>query len=77
MLLTARRTWQASALTGPVTLRRDFAGFDLPSLAVGTPLGDDLVAQATGASPGGPDVDRELELAAATGLLDDWTRYAR
>lgn len=77
VLLTARRTWQAAPLTGPVTLRRDFAGFDLPSLAVGTPLGDDLVAQVTGTSPGGPDVDRELELAAATGLLDDWTRYAR
>lgn len=77
VLLTARRTWQAAPLTGPVTLRRDFAGFDLASLAVGTPLGDDLVEQVTGTRPGGPDIDRELELAAATGLLDDWTRYTR
>ncbi|WP_298460917.1 hypothetical protein [uncultured Cellulomonas sp.] len=78
VLVTVRRTWQATALAGPLTLRRDFAGFDLPSLAVGSPLGDALVLAVTGAAPRGPSgVDRELELAAATGLLDDWTRYTR
>ena len=77
VLLTARRTWQAGPLSGPVTLRRDFEGFDLASLAVQTPLGRDLVEDVTGFRPEGPVMDRELELAAATGLLDDWTRYAR
>ena len=78
VLLTLRRTWQTAALVGPVTFRRDFAGLDLPSLAVGVPLGDTLVTAATGAPPPGPaGVDRSTELAAASGLLDDWTRYAR
>jgi hypothetical protein len=78
VLLTLRRTWQVGALEGPLTLRRDFAGFDLASLAIGIPLGDRLVEDVTGSPPPGPtDVDRSLELGAATGLIDDWTRHAR
>lgn len=78
VLLTLRRTWQAGALEGPLTFRRDFPGFDLASLAIGVPLGDQLVDDVTGSPPPGPaDVDRTLELGAATGLLDEWTRHAR
>ncbi|HZI98336.1 MAG TPA: hypothetical protein VFD41_12505 [Actinomycetales bacterium] len=78
VLVTVRRTWQALPLEGPLTLRRDFAGFDLPTLAVGTPLGSTLVQNVTGSPPPGPSgVDRELELSAATGFLDDWTRFTR
>ena len=77
-LLTVRRTWQVDPVQGPLTFRRDFAGFDLPSLAVGRPLGDELVRDITGVAPPGPaGVDRSVELAAALGLLDDWTRHAR
>lgn len=78
VLMTVRRTWQSAALVGPVTLRRDFAGFDLASLAVGTPLGDTLVTTVTGGPPPGPTgVERVTELAAAVGLLEEWTRSAR
>ncbi|MFE9692371.1 hypothetical protein [Micromonospora sp. NPDC005806] len=76
VLLTVRRTWQTVDLSAPITLRRDFAGFDLASLAVGHPLGDEVLA-AIGAAPGPAGVDRELELGAAAGLLDDWTAQAR
>ncbi|MFV0524141.1 MAG: hypothetical protein ACK5RL_06555 [Acidimicrobiales bacterium] len=78
VLLTLRRTWQARPLTGPVTLRRDFAGFDLLTLATGTPMGDDLVEQVTGSPPPNlGSIDRGAELDAATGLLAEWTRYGR
>lgn len=78
VLLTLRRTWQVGALTGPVTLRRDFLGFDLASVAIGVPLGDDLVLRVTGGAKTDPaGVDRTLELGAATGLLDEWTRHVR
>lgn len=78
VLVTVRRTWQARPLEGPLTLRRDFPGFDLATLAVRTPLGATLVEAVTGSPPLGPSgVDRELELSAAVGLLDDWTRFTR
>jgi len=78
VLMTLRRTWQSAVLIGPVTLRRDFAGFDLASLAAGTPLGDALVTTVTGSAPPGPaGVDRVTELAAAVGVLEEWTRLAR
>lgn len=78
VLVTLRRSWQARPLVGPVTLRRDFAGFDVLTLAVGEALGDTLVAEVTGSAPPGPSgVDRRAELDAAVGLLDEWTRYGR
>ena len=78
VLITLRRTWQARPMMGPVTLRRDFVGFDPLTLAVNDLLGDDLVQDVTGSPPadlGG--VDRRAELNAAAGFMDDWTRYGR
>jgi hypothetical protein len=78
VLVTLRRSWQARPLVGPVTLRRDFAGFDVLTLAIGEGLGDTLVAEVTGSAlPGPPGVDRRNELDAAVGFLHEWTRYGR
>ena len=77
-MLLLRRSWLDRPLVGEVSLRRDFAGFDLPSLATGTLLPLDLVASVTGApAPGPAGVDREREFAAAVAALAEWTRYAQ
>ncbi|MEM0947924.1 MAG: hypothetical protein AAGK37_10990 [Pseudomonadota bacterium] len=60
------------------TLRRDFQGFDLPSLATGVLLPENVVSSVTGEAQGGPEgVDRSEEFAAAMTLFADWTRFAR
>lgn len=77
-LVVLRRSWAATALVSGVTLRRDFAGFDLPSLATGTLLPLDLLDQVIdGAVPAGPlGVDRAAEFAAALDAFGAWTRHA-
>ncbi|MGS2617465.1 hypothetical protein ACVCAH_23505 [Micromonospora sp. LZ34] len=78
-VVVLRRSWLATALVGDVTLRRDFAGFDVPSLATGRLLPLDFLAEVTGRSAaelaGPPDVDRAEEFAAALEIFRGWTRH--
>ncbi|BBX36198.1 hypothetical protein MMAG44476_03962 [Mycolicibacterium mageritense DSM 44476 = CIP 104973] len=73
-VVTLRRNTVDVALTGPVTLRRDFTGFDAMSLATGRMLPPELF----GAAPSGPaGVDRSREFSYANEVFTDWLRYAR
>ncbi|SDZ14992.1 hypothetical protein SAMN05444365_10632 [Micromonospora pattaloongensis] len=79
-VVVLRRSWLATALVGEVTLRRDFPGFDVPSLATGRLLPLDFLAEVTSRSSaelaGPPDVDRAEEFAAALEVFRGWTRHA-
>jgi len=78
IVVVLSRTWQRFDYVADITLRRDFPGFDLPSLATGKLLPAAVVEAATGALPEGPaDLDRSEEFEAAKALLADWTRFAR
>ena len=78
VLLMLRRSWQTDAMVGPLTLRRDFAGFDLFTLATGREQAGSLISRlGLEADTPPPPVDRADELAAALTVLEDWTRYSR
>ncbi|MEQ1955836.1 hypothetical protein [Mesorhizobium sp. CN2-181] len=78
IMLVLERTWQTFELVSEVTLRRDFDGFDLPSLAAGTLMPVSVIQTVTGSPPPGPaDVERSGEFKAARGYLEEWTRFAR
>ncbi len=76
-VLTLRGGTADVPLTGPLTLRRDFAGFDVISLATRRLLPADLFGgtpPATGSGPWVPDRSREFAFAATT--FADWLAYA-
>lgn len=79
IVITLERTWQNFDLVSNLTLRRDFAGFDLPSLATGRLLPEDVVVQITGqvVPAVALDIERSAEFRAAREYLDTWTRFAR
>lgn len=73
-VVTLRRNTVDVSLTGPVTLRRDFAGFDAISLATRRMLPAELF----GAASSGPSgVDRSREFSYATEVFTDWLRFAQ
>jgi len=77
-MLVLRRTWLTDrTLVEDICLRRDFAGFDAPSLATETLLPTRLVGSITGTTPNDGGYDRSGEYAAAQQQLAAWTRYAR
>ncbi|MFO1026470.1 MAG: hypothetical protein U1E70_14950 [Acetobacteraceae bacterium] len=79
VVLLLKRSWQRKKLVSDVTLRRDFLGFDLPSLATERLLPEGVLDRLLDAgeriSDGG--VERGEEFAAALETLAGWTRYAR
>ncbi|MFB9316990.1 hypothetical protein [Cryptosporangium minutisporangium] len=78
-VVVLRRSWLTEPVSGPVTLRRDFPGFDLPSLATKRLLPLDLLADVLGsdaASTGPADVDRADEFTAALEIFTGWTQHA-
>jgi hypothetical protein len=78
IVLVLERTWQTFDIVSDISLRRDFAGFDLPSLAAGTLMPESVVLSITGSAPPGPaGIERSAEFIAARGYLEDWTRFAR
>jgi hypothetical protein len=76
-LITLRTSGQSRALTGPITLRRDFLGFDAASLATRRRLPSSLLDTLGVPAVADVGLDRDAEFSAALGVLDEWTRYAR
>lgn len=74
-VVTLRHNTVDVPLSAPVTLRRDFAGFDVISLATGRLLPPELFGGAPEA-PVSPGVDRSREFDYANDLLTGWLRYA-
>lgn len=76
VVLVFSQVWLDRELVSDITFRRDFEGFDLPSLATGVLLPPRVILQLTGecvrTSP-----RRDAEFRCASRLLEDWTRYAR
>jgi hypothetical protein len=74
-----RRSWMRRTLVRDVTLRRDFAGFDGPSLATERLLPVDVLTRVLGQPEsvvvGVPGVDREDEFTAARETLKAWLRF--
>ena len=73
-IVTLRRNTVDVALSQPVTLRRDFAGFDVMSLAARRLLPAELFG---GASAGPSGIDRSREFAFANDTFTGWLRYAQ
>ena len=72
------RSWMRRTLVSDITLRRDFIGFDAPSLAAEELLPAQVVAQvlAPAAPPIGPaGVDRAGEFQAAVDTMKGWLRF--
>jgi hypothetical protein len=80
IVVLLRRTWMDKTLVAGVSLRRDFAGFDLPSLATQRLLPLDFLAKVLPHPqtqlPEVPGVDRAAEFGAALETFKDWMRYA-
>lgn len=73
------RTWMRRTLVSDITLGRDFAGFDAPSLAAEQLLPLQVVTHVVAPAPvpvGPTGVDRSLEFQAALGTLKGWLRFA-
>jgi hypothetical protein len=79
IVVLLHQSWQTQKLVGEITLRRDFLGFDAPSLAAERLLPVSLLQKimppAEVIDDGG--IDRHDEFTAALKLIADWTRYAR
>ena len=73
-VVTLRRNTVDVALSEPVTLRRDFAGFDVMSLAVRRLLPAELFG---GTSAGPAGLDRSREFAFANDVFTRWLRFAQ
>jgi len=73
-IVTLRRNTVDVALSQPVTLRRDFAGFDVMSLAARRLLPAELFG---GTSAGPSGIDRSREFAFANDTFAGWLRYAQ
>lgn len=76
VVLVFSQVWLDRELVGGITFRRDFEGFDAPSLGAGVLLPPRVIETLTGEL-----VDtsrrRDAEFRFAARLLEDWTRYAR
>lgn len=73
-VVTLRRSTVDVQLSEPISLRRDFAGFDPMSLAARRLLPPELF----GAAPAGPaGVDRSREFAFALDTVTGWLRYSQ
>lgn len=78
VMIVLRRTWlRKHTLVENISLRRDFKGVDLPSLAAEALLPEGFINDVVLAGPvGDAGKDREGEFLAAGELLAAWTRYA-
>lgn len=79
IVLTLARTWQRNPYVADISIRRDFHGFDAPSLACGKLLPISVVDAITTVptTTGFEDVDRSAEFAAANNILENWLRFTR
>lgn len=73
-VVTLRANTVDVPLGQPVTLRRDFAGFDVMSLAVRRMLPPELFG---GTATGPPELDRSREFAFANDVFAGWLGYAQ
>lgn len=80
IVVLLRRSWMRRTLVTDITLRRDFAGFDSPSLATERLLPVEVLTHVLGRPEsevvGVPGVDREFEFTAALETLKGWLRFA-
>ena len=73
VVLVFSQVWLDRELVSELSFRRDFAGFDAPSLAAGVPLPPRVIMQLTEGSVD-TGLRRDAEFACAHRLLEDWTR---
>lgn len=73
VIVTLRRSSLDVELSGPLTLRRDFHGFDVVCLATQRLVPPELLGGDPDPVPG---VDRSREFSLAAAVLADWLRYA-
>ncbi len=78
IVITCKRLWLSDELASGISFRRDFEGFDLPSLAAEQLLPGRLMSYVlpTSLSTTLGDVRRDDEFAGALSLLSEYTRFA-